>query len=397
MQSAQLIGLLTNWSRLCAARLQKHYKIARNFAMAGEAVQTSERSRSPKQERSKKGDLKINVFSFATALVAMLLMGQQPTFASVFEPNTFLDLPEDPSDGYLTLRESIKLANSKPGKDVIQLKTGNYELTAGTTPPAKAAYWDGGGALKITDDVEIVGNSSAVRMMAGIGGKSDRFMEIDSGVSVEISGLGIGSGGWGGSASIGGGILNNGKLSMRNCYIAHNNAVEDGGAVFNRGQLEATDTMFQYNNAGRNGGAIFNDSGATTTITTSEINVNSAGSYMGFGGRGGGIFNAYHGNTTIRNSKVSSNHATGNANAEGGYGGGVFNQGVAPLYGVTVINLGVETNFVHRYTSPGSYNSLVEDFGGAPVWFHYQAGPFQRQLRWWHPRYPELPPDIGRK
>lgn len=322
--------------------------------------------------------------SLASALLVVLSAASPATFAATFAPNTFIDLPKDPSDQYLTLREAVEKANATPGKDVIQLKAGNYWLTAGTAPSSMTAYWTGDGALKITDDLSIVGQlgaTTSMRMMHK-SGKSDRFMLVAVGVSIELKAVAIGAGGWGGRAPYGGGIFNNGNLTLRNCSIAHSEAVNSGGAVFNRGYLEAIDSTFAYNHAGRDGGAIFNDTYATAKITSSLVSTNSAGvSTQAFGGHGGGIFNSFLGQTTIRNSTVESNHAYGTLGGHGGYGGGVYN---APWGTVIVVNGGVEKNYAHRLISAGKYDGLVENFYGAPVWSYYELAPL--------PPWPHVPP-----
>ena len=73
--------------------------------------------------------------------------------AATFTPDVFVDMQEDPSDGYLSLREAVKKANATTVKDVIKLKAGNFALTAGSPPGGKSAYWAGDGRLKITKDL----------------------------------------------------------------------------------------------------------------------------------------------------------------------------------------------------------------------------------------------------
>lgn len=311
----------------------------------------------------------------SAALLTATLAAVPAAPCAVFVPDVFVDLPDDPSDGKLTLREAVSKANAAPGKDVIQLGAGHYELTSGTAPSGKAAYWTGDGLLEVTDDLEIVGkgaSATTLRMLPGISGTRDRFLQIAPGVSVQVKAVGIGAGGWGGHAGLGGAVLNAGKLTLRDCYVAHNSASIAGGAVLNRGQLEVFDCVFQYNEAGRDGGAIFNDAFATATINTSDFTVNSAGgSQQTYGGHGGALFNALAATATVRNSSMSSNHAYGTVSGHGGFGGAIFN-----FWGtVSVINNGVVSNYAHRLVSPGWYHGFVEDFGGTPVWSYYEMAP----------------------
>jgi hypothetical protein len=209
----------------------------------------------------------------------------------------------------------VNCVPGSPPKSSIILKAGNYEITAGKPPASKAKYWAGGGALEITDDLTIVGKGaalSALRMLAVTSTARERFLEIAPNINVEVDGVGFGVGGWGGRAPYGGAIYSNGRLTLRNCYVAHGTADVSGGGIFNRGQLTAIGTVFQYNIAARDGGAVFNDVFAVATITSSTLRNNSAGdASQTHGGHGGGVFNMYLGNTTIRNSTVSSNHAAG--------------------------------------------------------------------------------------
>lgn len=334
--------------------------------------------------RSRLPSLRIQAFTFAGIIGPLLVVGIPCASAATFAPNTFIDLPEDPSDNYLTLREAVEKANATPGKDVIQLEAGNYELTSGSAPSSKAAYWAGEGALEITDDLSIIGKSgggTGLRMMLDKSGAGDRFMTIASGTSVEVEAVAFGIGGYGGNAPYGGGIYNNGNLTLRDSSVQHCSAEEAGGAVFNWGHLEIINTNLSFNQAGRFGGAVFNSLLATANLTDSTLNYNDAGTL--FGGYGGAACNFRLGQMKFKDSTVYSNHVYGDFGGHGGYGGGVYNLPFTfPLPGlnipcctVIVVNGGFANNFAHRLVSPGKYDGFVEDFFG-PVWSYYEGSVF---------------------
>ena len=121
-----------------------------------------------------------------------------------------VDIAHDESDGHfeagdLSLREAIELANSNPGRETIVFASdlpGNTILLDGEL-----------GQLEIASDLDLIGQNVTV----DAGGNS-RVLFVDSAVSdAMISGLTI----TGGSAA-GGGILNEGKLSLVNMTISGN-------------------------------------------------------------------------------------------------------------------------------------------------------------------------------
>jgi hypothetical protein len=113
-----------------------------------------------------------------------------------------------------------------------------------------------------------------------------------------------------GGQGFGGGIFSNGTLTVSDCTFAGNSASGSGGAIANyRGTLTVTNSTLSANSAGLVGGGIDNDHG-TLTVTNSTISANSAGSV------GGGIDND-HGTLTVTSSTLSTN--------SGFFGGGIFN------------------------------------------------------------------------
>jgi hypothetical protein len=107
----------------------------------------------------------------------------------------------------------------------------------------------------------------------------------------------------GGSAQgSGGGIANDGTLTVSNCTISGNTVTsgQSGGGVYNAGTLTLNNSTISGNSAAEKGlgGGIYN--GGALTVTNTTISGNTAGS-------GGGIYNA--GTLTLSNSTIFANSA----------------------------------------------------------------------------------------
>jgi hypothetical protein len=133
------------------------------------------------------------------------------------------------------------------------------------------------------------------------------------GATVAILGLTIANGSlhYGGD---GGGIFNNGQLTVTNCTIS-NNSAPHGGGIANDGTLTISSSTIAGNkatgggetNAVGLGGGIFNL--GTLTLSNSTVAANSGDGGF-FGGAVGGICNGmYSGTLTVSNSTISGNTA----------------------------------------------------------------------------------------
>lgn len=196
-----------------------------------------------------------------------------------------------------------------------------------------------GQQLDISSDLTIDGSGRDITLS---GGKAHRVLHVASGQTATLKGLTIrdghdeylygsyyhGSGGGisndgnltvqdstllGNSASSGGGIGNNGTLTVQDSTLSGNSVIYGGGGISNRrGTLTVQDSTLSGNSVFFNGGGISNHRG-TLTVQDSTLSGNSAYFY------GGGIDN-YLGTLTLLNSTLSGNSA-------GAYGGGIFNSG----------------------------------------------------------------------
>src|SRR6266850_2038777 len=110
----------------------------------------------------------------------------------------------------------------------------------------------------------------------------------------------------GNSAFIGGGIANFGTLTVTNSkFIGNHGNYSGGGGIYSLGTLTVSNSTFSGNISFSNGGGIYNEGGPSVTVTNSTFSDN--GSYSG---RGGGIFNP--GRLTLRNTIVANSIFGGN-------------------------------------------------------------------------------------
>ncbi|MGH7224886.1 MAG: choice-of-anchor Q domain-containing protein, partial [Gemmataceae bacterium] len=118
----------------------------------------------------------------------------------------------------------------------------------------------------------------------------------------------------------GGGIANQGTLTVSNSTLSGNSTNGGGGGIINGGTLTVSNSTFSGNSAGF-GGGIFSYAG-TVTVSDSTLADNSSNS------NGGGIAN--QGSTlTVSNTTLSGNSATNN-------GGGIENSGTMTVTNSTI-------------------------------------------------------------
>ena len=158
------------------------------------------------------------------------------------------------------------------------------------------------------------------------GDSTVRVFAVSSGVSVLLDSIQIRNGS---TAGVGGGIFNEGTLTVSSCTISGNSA-QFGAGIFNDGDLSVQTSTFVANNASSYGGGIYNSvaTGATIMVVNSTFNGNS-------GTFGGGIYNAVGATATVINSTFSTNNVTVT-------GGGIQNEGTLNLL-----------NSILAYTSAG--------------------------------------------
>lgn len=216
-----------------------------------------------------------------------------------------------------TLRAAVQEADALAGPDIIVVPAGTYNLTI---PPADGS--PATGDLELLEEVEIRGAGPGLTIVDG--GGLDRIFEVaPSGGSfaVVIEGLTIRNG----SAAGGGGILNNGNLTLRHCVVTQNTTNNSGGAGIKSATgstLTVEDCVISNNDETNSGGGGIATLGtATLTLRNSLIENNTAA------WTGGGLGVA--GATTIENTTIRNNTTNAPASFLFYGGGGIASGGYA--------------------------------------------------------------------
>jgi len=166
-----------------------------------------------------------------------------------------------------------------------------------------------GNPLTISQDVTIQGPGADRLHISG--NRACRVFVILSG-HVAISGMEIENGS--GGLDDGGGLYNNGALTLTGCTV-DNSSAHYGGGLKNDGTLILNRCTFYYNSATQ-GGGLFNAGTANLT------NCTFFGDTTGTGGSGGGIGNA--GTLSVTSGTFESNGSLADANGSAS-GGGISN------------------------------------------------------------------------
>jgi predicted outer membrane repeat protein len=250
-----------------------------------------------------------------------------------------------------TLRSVI--SSAAPGDTVNFSCSGTITLTAA-----------GGGAITLSENLIIDGTGQTVTIS---GGGSVQVFMVNSGVTVTLNDLTIANG----NAGFGGGIDNEGTLTVTNSTFSGNNSSGfGGGGIANNGTLSVSNSTFSANSTSDIGGAILNYGGifgSSVTVTNSTFSGNNATF-------SGGAIASQGGTVGVSNSTLSGNSALN------GVGGGISNFGQlsvtnVTLSGNTAVDGGaIANNFggtaslantiVARSQSGGNCGSGVTDAGG---------------------------------
>jgi hypothetical protein len=164
-------------------------------------------------------------------------------------------------------------------------------------------------------------NGPGVNLLSVSGNNSSRIFNINTnGVAVNINKLTITAGRTGLSvesfSGVGGGLLNQGSVSLTNIVFSGNNAsrpntICSGGGMYNIGQANLTNVVFSNNTVGGSGGAIQTGGSQTSSATFTNVvfSGNSATSINGLAGIGGAVINngalstytncTFYGNTAV--------------------------------------------------------------------------------------------------
>jgi hypothetical protein len=241
--------------------------------------------------------MKTHAWASAVALVLLLtltLLWPRSATAAILTVTSCAD------SGPTTLRGQVAAASAG---DTILLPACTITLASSVT---------------ISTSLTLSGEGAAATAISG--GGVTQVLVVNGGTVVTISGVTI-RGGM--ATSFGGGVANNGTLTLLNSVVTGNTTTVPGGGLYSLGTLTLLNSTVSGNTATNGGGGIENN--GTLTLLNSAVSGNTTPS-----GAGGGIEN-FAGNLTLLNSTVSGNTASGPIG-----GGGLAIFGTATLLNSTV-------------------------------------------------------------
>jgi hypothetical protein len=224
------------------------------------------------------------------------------------------------STGRTSLRSAIEAANHLGGDETIQFDSSVFASARVITLRL--------GLLNLNDAGGTITIQGPPALVAVSGDDASEVFRVHAGTTADLSDLAIVAGmvtGW--DTDDGGGIYNNGTLTITDSKIANNTALTPapiqlfggyGGGIYNNASLTLVDCTISGNSAGSLGAGIDNSVNGTVDLTDSTVARNHL-VFDGFCvvGSGGGICNS--GNASVTDSTISGNTAA--------MGGGIFNAG----------------------------------------------------------------------
>jgi hypothetical protein len=241
-----------------------------------------------------------------------------------FVVNTAQDQTDQAGSGIVSLRDAIDRANQSRGPVSII-----FDPTIFNKPTTISLN---GTQLELSDKsgpISLIGPAAGLTIS---GGGPSRAFVVDRGVSATFNGLTFagnsGSGSPGDPTRYGGAIENLGALTLSHCTISNSSATS-GGGIANEGDLSLLDSQITSNSCPNNGGAIYNS--GKLLIQRSTISGNTAGG-------GGAVVN--RGDATVADSTIVHNQIYidpySNSYYASAYGGGIVNSGKLVVTNCTV-------------------------------------------------------------
>jgi hypothetical protein len=257
------------------------------------------------------------------------------------------------SSGDVTcLIRAINKANQNGEENTINLAAGTYTLTSLDNSPSSNS---GNGLPRIVSAMIINGESAETTIIErDSGAPAFRILDVDASGRLTLNGLTVRGGGPGPPGPpplVGGGINNDGTLTITDSIIERNGAGVSGGGIANRGDLTLLRSIVTRNFAGPFFGAGIYNIG-TATIISSSITRNA------LQGTGGGIANGDTlsgtvGAMTIHNSTISENLYA------------IFNPGAMIITNSTIANNLTEIG--QPFLTAGIRNSGVLHIGNSTI------------------------------
>ena len=225
------------------------------------------------------------------ASVLMAVVIAAPAQAAPFSVTNTADSGEG------SLRQAISDANASVGEDTIAFD-----------PSLSGQTITLGSQLAVADSAGLTIDGGSANITVS-GNNAVRVLDVRGGAKLTLNNLTVANG----NGASGGGIYNNGTLTVANSTLSGNSAPSvsnsGGGILNNNGTLTVTNSTLSGNSANYAGGGILN-MGGMVTVTNSTLSGNSV-TDLDYG-RGGGIANVNGGSATLKNTIVANSPSGGN-------------------------------------------------------------------------------------
>ena len=240
-----------------------------------------------------------------------------------------------------SLREAIATVCSTAGNNTITFAFGAGQAFEN---PATITLSASFGALTIDRDMTILAPAHGITVV-GSGNASHRVLIVNAARTATINRLTITGGN--SDAIGGGGIKNDGTLTLKNSTVSGNATTQNGAGIHNSSVLNVVNSTISGNISTIDGGSLIQDGVSPTLyMVNSTVSGNTAN------GEGGGL-DLRNGTATILNSTVTGNHGD-NDDVGGGGAGGIRQQTAT----VTIRNTIVAGNYL------GSGTATANDIDG---------------------------------
>ncbi len=240
-------------------------------------------------------------------LITLVAIGALPAVATTIAVDSTADDFDQGDNGNCTLREAILAANTNaavdgcaagqpsPTVDVVAVPAGTFVLALGPRGDDAGEHGD----LDLSGDVDIQGAGADLTHVDGAG--IDRVFHVAGGAVAVISDLEA-RGGDAGSGN-GGGIENDGDLTLDGVAVSGNQAQGPGGGIRNNSLLTVRRSLLAGNVTSDHGGGL--DNHGTSVLENSTVSGNDGGNL------GGGLYNLSGQSMTVVHVTVHDNLAAG--------------------------------------------------------------------------------------
>jgi len=233
------------------------------------------------------------------------------------------DTNDGACDGDCSLREAVVAANAASNANTILLPAGAYTITRSGSDDTAV-----NGDLDITNPVTILGAGANVTTILRGAGVTDRLIHVISTGAATLRGVTLQGGN---ATSSGGGVRNDGQLTLDQVAVVSNTTGGTGGGVYNSaGVVTLTNSSVLSNTTG----ASLNSGGGVSVAagTAHLTNVTISGNVANIDG--GGLRVSSGATANLNNVTITNNTADNDNN--GGDGGGLRNSGALNFQNTTI-------------------------------------------------------------